>query len=368
MAFYVNRHLVSDVVTAERMAELHVEDLKIQHKFNCKSISCWFDEERKTAFCLVEAPDVTSLKRMHEYNHKDIPNKIIKLDETVIDTFIRSIEQSLHQKKPEINSFYHPAQGVLLLGEIKPFSLKKYKSEPVRDLILSIHQMIHSNITEFNGVSDLQQSNRFIATFKSVTCAIDCARTIKTKFILITDKFEDCGLQINIALSTLASQDKNENSQRDTFKKAGRLFFIDKDLINITSEVRECYVKDNFGILLHSKEINAFSPGDEEFFEQLMNFIENQYPDPALNSDDFSRKMGYSKSQLYRKMISVTGKTPNNFIKKYRLDKALNLLSGKKGNINQVAFDTGFNSPAYFSKCFEEAYGILPSSYLKEKF
>jgi AraC-like DNA-binding protein len=85
-----------------------------------------------------------------------------------------------------------------------------------------------------------------------------------------------------------------------------------------------------------------------------------------MNIGKFSRQLGYSKSQLYRKMISITGKSPNTFLKEYRLNKALNLLNRQVGNISEIAFETGFNSPAYFSKCFSEVYGVLPSSYVKQ--
>jgi AraC-like DNA-binding protein len=64
-------------------------------------------------------------------------------------------------------------------------------------------------------------------------------------------------------------------------------------------------------------------------------------------------------------MVSLTGKSPNSFIKEYRLNKALTLLSKTNENISQVAFETGFSTPAYFSKCFEKAFGVLPSVYTK---
>ena len=53
----MDRHDVSNEVTAEAVAQLHQEDLKIQHKFNWRGLTYWFDEERKTAFCLIDAPN-----------------------------------------------------------------------------------------------------------------------------------------------------------------------------------------------------------------------------------------------------------------------------------------------------------------------
>ncbi len=96
-----------------------------------------------------------------------------------------------------------------------------------------------------------------------------------------------------------------------------------------------------------------------------MDYTEREWRNTALNVDDFSKDLGYSKSQLYRKMISITGQSPNSFIKEYRLNKALKLLHKKNENVSEIAFETGFNTPAYFSKCFQKAYGTLPSVYAK---
>lgn len=63
MPIFMDRHDVSDEVTAENVAQLHQEDLKIQHKFNCRGLTYWFDGVRKTAFCLVEAPNKEALKK-----------------------------------------------------------------------------------------------------------------------------------------------------------------------------------------------------------------------------------------------------------------------------------------------------------------
>ncbi|MBO6631227.1 MAG: helix-turn-helix transcriptional regulator, partial [Psychroserpens sp.] len=62
----------------------------------------------------------------------------------------------------------------------------------------------------------------------------------------------------------------------------------------------------------------------------------------------------------------LTGKTPNNFIKDYRLHKALVLLHNHHGSIAQIAKQSGFNSPTYFSECFLNKYGVRPSTYAQQ--
>ncbi|WP_289053971.1 helix-turn-helix domain-containing protein [Carboxylicivirga marina] len=73
--------------------------------------------------------------------------------------------------------------------------------------------------------------------------------------------------------------------------------------------------------------------------------------------------MGVSKSQLYRKLIALTALSPNDFVKEFRLNEAMSLLNKQEHSISDIAYETGFSSPSYFSKCFKKRYGILPSLY-----
>jgi AraC-like DNA-binding protein len=72
-----------------------------------------------------------------------------------------------------------------------------------------------------------------------------------------------------------------------------------------------------------------------------------------------------STSQLYRKIKSVLHTSTNNLILEYRMDKALEFLRRKNKTISEIAFETGFNSAAYFTKCFHKKYGFSPSSFIK---
>ena len=92
MPIFMDRHDVSDEVTAEIVAELHQEDLKIQDKYNCKGLTYWFDAKRNTAFCLIEAPNKESIQKMHNQAHGEVPHKIIEVDGSVVESFLGRIE------------------------------------------------------------------------------------------------------------------------------------------------------------------------------------------------------------------------------------------------------------------------------------
>jgi AraC-like DNA-binding protein len=71
--------------------------------------------------------------------------------------------------------------------------------------------------------------------------------------------------------------------------------------------------------------------------------------------------VGMSRSQLHRKLSALTGFSPNEVIRNMRLERAKQLLEQKAGNASEIAYMTGFNSPAYFAKCFKDYFGLTPS-------
>jgi AraC-like DNA-binding protein len=94
-----------------------------------------------------------------------------------------------------------------------------------------------------------------------------------------------------------------------------------------------------------------------------MTITEKIWSHSSTTVNDFEERLGYSKSKLYRTMMNLVGQSPNTFLRDYRLDKALTLLRKQDANISEIAYQTGFNSPAYFSKCFLIRYGIQPSNF-----
>ena len=69
-----------------------------------------------------------------------------------------------------------------------------------------------------------------------------------------------------------------------------------------------------------------------------------------------------SRSQVHRKIKSLTGKSPSFYMRKLRLLKRKEMIEAKIGNISEIAYSVGFSSPAYFTKCFKEDFGYPPSN------
>lgn len=359
MPLYINRHDVAPTVTAENVAELHQQDLKIQHLYNCRGLTYWFDAKRNTVFGLIEAPDIQSIQNMHADAHGEVPNKIIEVEASIVEFFLGRIEYPAKSQNTELNIINDPAFRTIMVAAFEPFSLKDLEDKKVNTTNDHYSQLLIEITDKYQGRLVKQNTGYFLFSFDSVTSAVLCALKIQESFK------PKSSLNVQIGLSAGALVNDKEIIFEDIIQMAERLSTTVKGQIAVSSEVKDLYESENLNISLCKKQVTSLSLNDEKFLNMLMDYIEKEWRNPALNADHFSKCLGCSKSQLYRKMISITGKAPNSFIKQYRLNKALTLMNKRNGNISGIAYETGFNSPAYFSKCFQEIYGILPSFYIK---
>jgi signal transduction histidine kinase/ligand-binding sensor domain-containing protein/DNA-binding response OmpR family regulator len=112
----------------------------------------------------------------------------------------------------------------------------------------------------------------------------------------------------------------------------------------------------------HPEEI-AISSQDELFIQQALQIVEKNISNPDFSVEELSRELHMSRVSAYKKLLSITGKTPIEFIRSIRLKRAAQLLGKSQMTIAEVAYEVGFNNPKYFAKYFKLEYGVLPSAY-----
>ena len=95
--------------------------------------------------------------------------------------------------------------------------------------------------------------------------------------------------------------------------------------------------------------------------------IEKYLDDDSFNAERFANSMALSRTQLYRKLKSMTGKTTTEFIRLIRLQHAARRIKNKQGTISEIAFSVGFSNLSYFSENFKKQFGVLPSDYLRSR-
>lgn len=107
----------------------------------------------------------------------------------------------------------------------------------------------------------------------------------------------------------------------------------------------------------------AITQIDEQFMKDLRVIISENISDPEFNVEALAGKMHMDRSTVYRKVLALTGETPTEFIRSLRLKRGAELLKKSSITVLEVAFEVGFSSANYFSKCFKKKYHQLPSTY-----
>ena len=119
-------------------------------------------------------------------------------------------------------------------------------------------------------------------------------------------------------------------------------------------------LRDNKLLLSEPEKVESI---DDTFLRKFAEQIEAVYADPEYNVEKLSETLGLSRGHLHRKIKELTGTAPVEFLRTYRLNKATQLLRQNAYTVSEVAYRTGFSSPAYFSKCFKAVYGVTPTEY-----
>jgi DNA-binding response OmpR family regulator len=102
---------------------------------------------------------------------------------------------------------------------------------------------------------------------------------------------------------------------------------------------------------------------DEKFLQRALEIVEKQLSNADFSVEELSRELCMNRVSVYRRIFSITGQTPVEFIRTVRLRRAAQLLAQTEMNVTEVAYEVGFNNPKYFAKYFKIAYKMLPSAY-----
>lgn len=100
---------------------------------------------------------------------------------------------------------------------------------------------------------------------------------------------------------------------------------------------------------------------ENEFYGKFLAIVDREMGNPDLSVDRLAEEMGLGRSQFYRKIKAITNFSPVELLRNLRLKKARSLLSSTDRSISEIAYEVGFSTPAYFSKCYRDAFGETPS-------
>ena len=362
MPIYMDVHIVPGV-KAKDVAEAHRKDLLHQGEFGCNCMTYWIDEKRDSIFCLIEASDKDAVKEMHSKAHGLVPNKIVEVSSSVVESFLGRIYDPEEAKTSEdgLKIFIDPSFRIILVTKIDDPVLLQHQlgTEKANELISRHNEIARKNISQHEGSEVEHGGSGFIVSFTSATKAMACALAMQKDLPVQ----EAALLGFKIGVNGGEPIEKSNKLFGDTIQFANYYCSIaGHSQVAMASNVKE--LASNELYQKNRGQLLSLSPQEENFLQSLFSKLEEKWQDHDFATADYCKAMAMSQSQFYRKTTSLTGSSFNSLLKDYRLEKAKEQMKKQGLSISQVTFDSGFTSPSYFTKCFKKKYGLLPMAYI----
>ena len=132
-----------------------------------------------------------------------------------------------------------------------------------------------------------------------------------------------------------------------------------RNLLQQQQSMKQTFTKQ---VAVKTTDVELACP-NERFVQEALTIVEKNIPNADFSVEELSRALLLSRAAVYKRLFVLTGKTPIEFIRSVRLQRAAQLLAKSKMTVAEVAYETGFNNPKYFSKYFKAEFGKLPSAW-----
>jgi signal transduction histidine kinase/ligand-binding sensor domain-containing protein/DNA-binding response OmpR family regulator len=255
----------------------------------------------------------------------------------------------------------HPANG-------KPTLLLVEDNEDFRFYLKDNLKMQYSIIEASNGRQGFQKALSVIPDLIVSDVMMPEMNGIELVRKLRTDAHTS---HIPVILLTARSAEEQkiegfESGANDYITKPFSFELLQSRIKNLIAqrEVSQKQFQKHFEVKASEIQITSL---DEKLIQKAISEVERNIANKDFSVEEMSRLLGMSRVLLYKKLLSLTGKTPIEFIRTIRLQRAAQLLEKSQYTVSEIAYQVGFNNPKYFARYFKEQYNMLPSVYASEK-
>ena len=364
MPLYMDIHKFAEI-TIEDVKKAHVADKSIQDQYGVKYHQFWVNKEAGMVFCLVEGPDKETCALVHQLAHGNVACNIVEVEPGYFKLLMgdgQPVEHGLVQNDNGLpDRGYRHIMVIDIRARTNLIRSEDYKHLwmplPAKNLVLDRIALFKGRVVEQLGDDSL------VGVFSTAVNAVRCAKDIQHELLERMknsphDKEWDTSFRMGLSTGQPLTEDAGFFSKALLLARRLCIGAKDNDVLvsSLTSEM--CTLEE-------IDPLKLLTPAEESFVNNLFDQAEKNLPNQSFNVDHLSRRLGVSRPQLYRKILSLTGRSPNTFISSLRMAKALSLIKNHFGNVSEVALEVGYNNPSYFSKCFQKNYGCTPSNFIK---
>jgi len=364
MPLYMDIHKFDEITIAD-VKKAHQYEKSIQDQYGVKYHQFWVNEKEGFVFCLVEGPDKEACRLVHQYAHGFVACNIVEVEPGFFKLLMGDGQPVEHGLVQNDNGLPDPGYRHIMVIEIRA-KTNITRSEDYKHLWMpyKCKNLALDRVARFNGrVVEINGDEGLVGVFNTAVNAVRCAKDLQYELKeRKKNSPDDPELNVSFRMGLFTGHPLTEDAGFFTraLVSARRLCLTaNENEVLVSSRMNEtCTLED-------TSQLRPLTNTEESFINELFELTEPNLPDKDFNVDQLSRTLGVSRPQLYRKIVSLTGRSPNEFISTLRMDKALSLMKHKFGNVSEVALEVGYHSPSYFSRCFQKNFGCTPSEFVK---
>lgn len=238
--------------------------------------------------------------------------------------------------------------------------------ETIRELLRDLLSTDYQVLVTSNGMEGIQTAREFIPDLVISDITMPGKSGYEVCNILKTDERTS---HIPVILLTA----RIESESRINGFEAGADAYITKPFLprELTARVRNLillreHLRERFkaGVVLKAGEI-AVQSLDDQFLRRVQTVLETHLGEEQPPIEHLCREIGMSRSQVHRKLVALCNMSLRDYLRYLRLHRARDLLEANAATVSEIAYQVGFGSVAYFSRCFRELFGTLPSELRK---
>lgn len=265
--------------------------------------------------------------------------------------------------QPEVT---HEAPALAAADEGKPLILVAEDNEDMQRFVHSLLKDSYRLITAANGLDAFGQAQAMVPDLiiSDWMMPVMDGRVLCEKL-----KAHDATCHIPVLMLTARADQHSkleglETGADDYLIKpfdARELAVRVHNLIGQREKLRQVFSKQ---LILQPQQI-ALPSRDAVFLSRVLALLEENYADPGFGVEEFSQAVSMSRMQLHRKLKALTDLSPGDFLRRFRLERARQLLAVEGSQVSEVCFKVGFNNVSNFSKAFREFAGVTPSEFIE---
>lgn len=247
MPLFLDRHDMKGT-SATEVAEAHLKDLSIQDRYGVKFLTYWFDEERGTAFCLIDAPDQETAQQVHRDAHGHVAGEVIQVALSAVEAFLGRINDPQPSSQPT-SLKPEPAHRAIMFTDIVGSTEMTARLGDVAatELVRAHDALVRRALARHNGREVKHLGDGIMASFESTSAAVECARAIQNSF----ERYNRASaepIHIRIGLDCGEPVEDSRDLFGSTVQCASRMCAAaEPDQILVSATVREeCYSEYEF--------------------------------------------------------------------------------------------------------------------------